>query len=315
MKENKIYLPNGEEISVQPKSDLSKNLADIKEISQRERRERRWKDEVVVRVKNYPLNWFFLMPLSDLHIGNHRVDYDKMQEYFDYLKNYPVYTVLLGDLGDFFIPSRHPSGMFEDVSVMKQVEAVQSLFEEYQDKILSIVNDPSHSDWIYQTSGVDIYEVLSRSYNIPLLESGGSFVLDFGNGVQYKMALFHKIAKFNSSLNPTHAGKRVIERHKKGIDFVVSGHRHRGSFEITPLFFGEKKAVIQTGTFKTDDTWGRKQGFVGAPDIFFPTILFRTDKKGFEIIEDIENSKDMIEALANYYKLTTQALLGFDKIK
>ena len=304
----RLYLPNGESINIYSQKDLQSYLDVIRTLSNLENRENLWKERVRVEVES-PMPFVFLMPLSDLHIGSHEVDYDELSKYLGLLKGYPIITALVGDLGDFFNPVRHPQGMQKNTSITLQINAMKKFFEEFKDKITCIVSDPSHVDWAYQAAGIDVYQLLANLYGIPLLQSGGILELSTGK-TTYNIALFHKIAKFNSSFNPTHAGKRVLERHEEDIDIVVSGHQHRGGAEITPIIRGKKRAIIQMGTFKTKDEWGSKQGFVGRPHVFFPTLVLSRDKRDVEIIESPETVAEFIDAFAAYKKIEAVSLLG-----
>ena len=267
-----------------------------------------WQKEITVTTTTKS-PYFFLMPLSDLHIGGYGTDYEAMKKYLDFLEHSPVYTVLVGDLGDFFNPYRHAIGMEGNTTNQVQYATLREFFKKYKEKILAVVSDPSHNDWIYQTSGIDAYQWLVEDMGIPLLESGGILNLRV-NDQRYRLAFFHKIAKYNSSLNPTHAGKRVLERHAEDIDFVVSGHIHRGSFEITPVIRGEKKGIIQLGTFKMSHKWADRLGYVGKADIFFPTIFLRSDRKDFEIIQEPTNAQELIRTISDFSKKKGIGMLG-----
>jgi UDP-2,3-diacylglucosamine pyrophosphatase LpxH len=70
-----------------------------------------------------------LLPLSNLHIGSYGVDDQSLKRYLTFLKENPVYTVLVGDLADNFSPIKHPTAMKEDVvSPTEQWAVTRSFF-------------------------------------------------------------------------------------------------------------------------------------------------------------------------------------------
>lgn len=252
-----------------------------------------WQDEVskVIETKE---PFFAFRPLSDIHFGAIGVDMKALKEHISDLHNLPIYTAICGDVADMFSPMKHPSGMLGDaITPDDQLSIVRKFFEEYKDRILATTQDPSHVDWVQQTSGVEPQRWLTDNLGIPCLKSGGRFNLKI-NGIEYKGLLFHEIGKYKSSLNVTNAGKRMLDM-MDDVDFVVSGHSHIGAYE--KLVKRDKKPVInQMGTFKIDDDFGTRKGLSPKPQVFFPTLLFDTQKKNIEVIEDRDAAKSLIQA-------------------
>jgi hypothetical protein len=152
---------------------FNQELERMKEIQRQREALRLWKDELNIRVDTGKSPYFFLMPLSDLHMGSEQVDYHQLERYLKAIDRYPIYTVLLGDLGDFFGPFKHPTGMAEDVvSADAQLMTLRKFFLQYKEKILCAITG-NHDDWIYKTAGVEPYRWLAEDLDIPLLNSGG----------------------------------------------------------------------------------------------------------------------------------------------
>ncbi|GIW70246.1 MAG: hypothetical protein KatS3mg101_0993 [Patescibacteria group bacterium] len=268
------------------------DLRRMQEIQRLREEQKLWKDEVKISVQTN-LPYFFLMPLSDIHLGAEGTDYQAVRKFLGVVKDYPVYTVLLGDLGDFFNPYKHPTGMAEDVvNADSQLLAMRNFFKEYKEKILAVATG-NHDDWIYKTSGIEPYRWVCQDLNIPLLYSGGRLNLQV-NEVNYKILLYHAIARFNSSFNPTHAGKRMLELHHDA-DIVISGDKHR--FGMEKLVHRDKKPyIVQLGTFKTGDTYGKRSyGFAPDSQIGFPVLFLSAGEKNVEAIEDIETAKHFVD--------------------
>jgi len=270
-----------------------------------------WKDSVDIKIDTGGFPYFLLHPLSDMHIGAIGSDTPAVKKHLSLLSDLPVYTVLLGDLGDMFSPTKHPEGMMGDVLTPdEQMITLRAFFKEFQTSILATVQDPSHMDWVRQVSGVEPQRWLVEDLNIPMLQSGGHMNLSI-NGIDYSLLLFHKIARFNSSLNITNAGKRMLDM-EADADVVVSGHTHIGAAE--KLVKRDKKPlVVNLGTFKTSDDFGTRNGMVPNPQVFFPTLLFDARRKNVEMIEDVDAARDLILSLGDLKKKEAIALLGLPK--
>lgn len=269
----------------------------IKEASEERRRESLWRDEIKIDIET-PYKWFGVQGFGDSHIGHHGVDYDALFEILaGWLKNDNLRTVLLGDLGSFFVPKgKHPEGMMEDVvTPQSQLIALKKFFTEYQDEILANTSDPSHADWVYKTAGIDVYEYINRELNVPLVNQGGIVRLHFGD-LEYKIMLFHNISKFKSSFNLTHAHKRAIELHRDA-DVVFAGHIHKG--ELSKAFRNEHPvSLVQIGTLLTMEvgsSWAKKQGFLGKPIAYYPIVLFNTQEKRMQIIDHLGDAEDLLK--------------------
>jgi len=270
-------------------------LQRIKELQKQREPLQIWKDEVDIQVDTGRFPYFLVMPLSDLHVGSQHTDYHELEKYLEAIDRYPIYTVLLGDLGDFFGPFKHPTGIAEDVvSADAQLMTLRKFFLQYKEKILCAVTG-NHDDWVYKTAGIEPYRWLTEDLNIPLLNSGGLLNLDV-NGVKYRILLYHAIARYNSSFNPTHAGKRMLELHRDA-DIVISGDKHR--FGMEKLTHRDKKPyIIQLGTFKTEDAYGKRSyGMAPHPQAGFPILFLSAQAKNVEAIENLETAKDFVDRI------------------
>jgi len=265
----------------------------IKELRKQREALNIWKEEATIQVDTGDLPYFFVMPLSDIHIGSEFVDYDELDRHLAALRDYPIYTILVGDLGDFFNPQKYPRGMMEDVVTPDtQLLVLRKFFEEYKDKILCGVTG-NHDDWLHHVAGIEPFRWISQDLNIPLLYSGGRLNLQV-NGIDYRFLLYHGISNFNSSFNPTHAGKRMLELHHDA-DVVISGDKHR--FGMEKLTHRDKKPyIIQLGTFKTKDPFGKRgYGRVPDPKVGYPVLFLSAGEKNVEAIEDLDTAQYFID--------------------
>jgi hypothetical protein len=276
---------------------FSEYINKAKDMAEFVKKESLWKEEVDIKIET-PYKWFAIQPWGDFHIGSHGCDYDKLKELlagplqYDNLK-----TVILGNLGDFFTPMGSPrEGILGDVlTPQTQMVAIKKFLTEYQETILAEVNEPDHGDWVYKSSGIDVYEFLSRELNIPLVTAGGSVKIDFGE-VSYDIMPFHKIAKFKSAFNLTHGHKRALEL-SRDADCVFAGHTHKPDYEWA-YRNGHEVSLVQIGTLETEEhgsMYGKKEGFLGPVKSIYPIVLFNTREKRMQIVTSLENAEPYLQ--------------------
>lgn len=275
-----------------PSRSFTENLATLQRIQEERKNFELWRDHIEIRIDTRGEKYFFVMPLSDVHLSAMGTDHNLVEKYLGAIKDYPIYTVLVGDLIDNFTPFTHPTGISEDlVNQDAQMVILRSMFEYLDDKILSVIVG-NHDDWTKKTSGMEIYRWVAQDLGIPLLYSGGT--IDFKiNDLTYRGIFAHAISKFNSSFNPTHAGKRVLELYDDA-DFIVSGDKHRfGMEKLTHR--GKKPYIVQLGTFKIDDEFGKRSHLrIPRPQEGFPILVFSAyGKKNIEAIEDLDTAIDI----------------------
>jgi hypothetical protein len=292
----------------QKSSSLSEQLTTLHQLAEGTRKKELWKDKVEIGVQTRGLP-FMLLPLSDLHIGSFGLDYQSLKKHLDFIKNNPVYTVLVGDLADNFSPIKHPTAMKEDVvSPTDQWAVARSFFKEFEDKILAVVSG-NHDEWTGAV-GIDIYRWLTEDLNIPLLKGGGVLRLNIDDS-QFKIRLWHRIARLNSQFNYTHAGKQALRLGADDSDVIITGDKHLGGIEQTHI--GDKKrTIVQLGTFKVEDSFGRSQGFVQRPRPFYPVLMFFPQTYNIEAIENLDQAEELISGMVKYYKQKAVALIGMN---
>jgi len=288
---------------------LSEQLSSLHQLAEAARQKELWRDEVEIKVQTRGLP-FMLLPLSDLHIGASGVDYQALQKHLDFIKRNPVYTVLVGDLADNFSPVKHPNAMKEDVlSPTDQWAVARSFFREYEDKILAVVSG-NHDEWTGAV-GIDIYRWLTEDLNIPLLKGGGVLRLNIDDK-EFKVRLWHKIARLNSQFNYTHAGKQALRLTGDDSDVIITGDKHLGGIEQTHI--GDKKrTIVQLGTFKVEDSFGRSQGFVQRPRPFYPVFFFFPHTHNIEAVENLDQADELIQGMKKYYRQKAVSLIGLNK--
>jgi hypothetical protein len=281
-------------VGLEPTFD--EQLKRVENLQQLQKESSLWKDHITFSVNTAGFPYFCLRPLSDMHMGAVGTDMKAIRAHLDDLKKTNIHTVMVGDIGDFFNPVKHAEGMMGDViNPDDQMYLVKSFFKEYKDKILCTVQDPSHTDWIRQVAGIEPQRYFVEGLGIPALINGGLVKLQV-NEVEYKILFFHKIGRYGSSLNLTNAHKRMLDM-AQDVDLVVGAHTHIGAMEKLVKRTSTATA-LQLGTFKIEDDFGRRQGLVPCPQVFFPTIFFDGRHKNIEMIEERDAAVEYINTLA-----------------
>ena len=106
-----------------------------------------------------------ILPLSDIHVGDHNCNYKLLQKFIDYIaKNDNVYTVLNGDIFNQAIKS---SVSFEHGATNPEDEYYQALelFKPIKDKILMITLG-NHDDRVERQTGIDILRLWCRDLGV-----------------------------------------------------------------------------------------------------------------------------------------------------
>lgn len=315
---NGLYHADGSFHKVTPKTfippvESPKSFGDYLDVFQQLREVRNtneiWKDEVDIRVQTNGLP-FFLIPFSDLHLGSKDTDYTSFKKYLDYVKNYPVSTVLIGDLVDNFSPTWIPPGMMDDIAPPQiQHGSLRAFFKEYHEKILANYSG-NHDSATWRSSGAEIFNWINEDQGVPLLHGGGTINLTVDDE-KYKIIGFHRILLFHSNFNPTHAGKRALELYKDA-DAIISGHHHRGGVEKLTHRDGKTPVIVSCGTFKTEDSFQKDAGRIVPFDIFYPTLAFFPQRHNVEVIEDVDTAKEMIDSIYQFHKHQAVSMLGMN---
>jgi hypothetical protein len=289
------------------KIEFARHLARLQELQSLREETNLWRESVDLHI-DIGKPYLPIIGLSDFHLGHEGVNMERLTDYLNFLRDYPVLSIVLGDMVDMFAPMKHPHGMLKDVIPPDdQVMLAQQFFTTFKDKIIASVQTKSHDGWSKELTGVDVQRLMVEDLGIPLLEGGGIVNLTVNNQ-KYKILCFHEIARYNSSLNVLNANRRMLEVHKDA-DIVLSAHGHIGAMGK----FVQREGMpylIRCGTFKTEDEFGTQRGLVPKPQVFFPTIFFDGRKHNIEVIENLEASREMIDLIEEHYKRLAIAHLG-----
>lgn len=241
--------------------------------------------------KPIAIAWF-----SDTHVGNAGVDYCKLKDTAQVIKEHPlVYCITGGDITDslFFDYGEEIMNMQEQYFYMyKMLNWIGA------ENILAGVQG-NHDSWS-RKQGVTNYINFAGELKRPLLR-GTSFVnLTVGQS-DYRIMLAHKF-KGSSIYNPNHPQVRA-GREVYGADIIMSAHNHRpGEANIYQKEFGgggKKITLIAGKTFKKYDAYGKDHGFHGMTDdeIGCNYLILNHDKR---LIRTASSTEEMLETMGQY---------------
>lgn len=208
--------------------------------------------------------------IGDVHMGSIFSDVKRFERDMDVIADTPgAYMVIPSNLIDAFIPAHHPSGMQDNaITAYQQANAMNQIIRKYDDmgKILGMVRSPCHEGWIENATSVDIQDAIFMGTNVPRLNNGGIVHMEFPNGAEFNLALYHQFGRGNGSeQNKNAATWDRLKNAKNGkVDAIMAAHSHVA--EAEHAYFGEnpkRKEVVllRTGSYK-----GNVSGEKDAPD-------------------------------------------------
>lgn len=268
-----------------------------------------YQDGVDVRINTMGLPYAAVVGLSDIHLGHAGTDYEALDKYVQFVRNNPVATILAGDIADLFNAQKLAHALAGDLEFPdEQLEVARTFLQELNrdNKLIAMVSG-NHEDFAKNTAMIDIYRWIARDLGIPLLQNGS--VINLGVDRQdYKIAVWHKLT-LNSRFNNTHAGKQAMRMAVEGVDMVMSGDKHIYASEQF-LHNTRLGRVVQLGTFKVDDRWGRDMGFHPLPQAQFPVFFFDGRQHNIEQISNIDAAEEFIDLYREGFRLKAVGLLG-----
>jgi hypothetical protein len=144
----------------------------------------------------------------------------------------------------------------------------------------------------------------------PLMNVGGFEHLKV-NDVEYLGWLHHGLSVYNSTFNPNHASRRSFEM-QGPFDFSMMGHTHMSETAQAWRWseeFAKPVVMMRTGTYKTEDTYGKSKQF---PRGQMPgaCVLLSTTEKRMMGFANLEDGIEVLTALNNADKLAGVGMLG-----
>jgi hypothetical protein len=215
--------------------------------------------------------------ISDIHFGHPKVDYGRVRQEVQVIKNSPNTRVaFMGDLVD---------GMFwgataqseQSATLEEQFKFIKLLFDELGPKVLFTCSGEHDSKWASKT-GIDPYCFMAP--NIPYVR--GVAEVKFKVGEQEYNGVFSHKLRGSSIYNASHPEMRA-SRETQGADLYVGGHTHNKGLAQQPVRrFGGSSLVsfISLGPYKSGDEYSQRSGWVKQnPDQLYGCAVMMDSKE------------------------------------
>lgn len=202
-----------------------------------------------------PYRYIVLKPLSDMHIGNMGVNYDRLLDFTDSLLRIPyLFCCLLGDETDNFVSFKNQLPLLTQVvSPAEQNLFVESWLKEIGDKIL-FSTWGNHGEFDERASGnSQIHALLGK--NTVFFNGIGKCLLNI-NDVSYDIVATH-CTRYGSSFNLCHGLKQMARKDAPDADIYLTGHVHQPDFEVS-FERGHTQLFMVMGSLKERDTYSER---------------------------------------------------------
>jgi hypothetical protein len=229
---------------------------------------------------------------GDWHEGAIGVDYGHLERDTETIKNTDgLYWVGMGDYKDNYQTHGHAGAQYEQIiQPGMQDLAVKRRMQRCADNCIALVRG-CHDDWDKKNCDKDFVSSLCDVTNALNMWHGGDLYIKFGE-CEYHWKVRHKY-KFESSLNPENAMRRIMEM-QGPCDVAASAHLHNPYYMERHLM-GEYRIMIRSGAYKIWDEFGQKlaglKGKIGIPVV----IIFPNTKKMIPLM--LEEALPVLEAL------------------
>jgi hypothetical protein len=228
--------------------------------------------------------------IADLHIGAISTPLDAVRERFFILaENEWLYPIGVGDKIDNYLPTRHPQGMFGTMFPPElQKELIENLYSQVKGRWIALVQG-CHDDFSHQVDDFDFTKYMAHRMGCVNLGFGGMINLHVGEQT-YKIAVRHKY-RYNSSLNPTNACRRLVQLEYPNADIACVAHNH--ITEILQVDHRDKDRIyIRPGSMKQPDRYGRSLGFISTGSSM-PIVLLWPNKRQMQPFQDFNSAVDI----------------------
>jgi len=274
--ENTIVFPDKKEVVV----DWRRTFEKITEITRDINAAEIVQDEGIYQpVITHPrLKWAMGINFSDPHIGSYTSDHELIRDILDITLNIPHSFIV--DTGDTFNNGIWGGLAYEDIiPPYLQAFTIEDMARELGDKYAACVIG-NHPEWMFTDAGIKPEFMFARLIKGPIFPGMGLLHLDIG-GQKYDWALAHdywgKTKKniFNVCIN-------LRQNEYPNADIFSVGHEHIWGFGTEKI---DERVVgyIRPGTAKLIDRYARIHGIARRGQAMGMAVLFRTDKKEFEI--------------------------------
>lgn len=243
---------------------------------------------------NFPHGPIALFFVGDQHIGNAGTDVSRMFREQELIMDIPgAFVWQMGDLIDNFVVGKLIAENFkESLPIFEQWELARYYLQGFEDRLVAYTSG-NHEAWTAMLSGIDYRRDICPE---GVLYDGDDIRAFIDVGPHTFSAWARHKWRGSSMYNPTHQLERAARFDSARFDLYIGAHLHTGSVYREFILDGQRKAAIQTGSYKEHDDYARKQGFPGH-DSSTACALVLHDTGSFFGCSDIEAVKTYMESV------------------
>lgn len=234
--------------------------------------------------------------LSDLHIGNDGVDYEKMLADAFLINSCNRLGVFLGgDPVDNYVTAKLGHAARESASTPhEQYQAYADYLAELSPSIIA-VGSGNHDDWSFLTAGLPMNQILVKDLSVPFVGEQGYIKLTVGD-IQYTIYRKHKPGRFGSSAkNPTMCVQNAYDLGLMPFDLGVFEHHHEPCFS-TFWRHDKQRYALRAGSYKIRDLHAENGGYYHAR-AEFPVAVFNPKQREIQLFATIKQGIAHLEAI------------------
>jgi hypothetical protein len=215
----------------------------------------------------------YIIPISDIHIGDPLTDYVKLYGYLNWIKENPAWIVLNGDLLTCDIKQSVGDIYKQELNPQQQLDELVKIFTPFQDRIIGITAG-NHELRIQKEVGVDILRIFTQILKIEDKYDQDSLLLHirlgrdkFKKRIGYTIFATHGWSngrRAGGKLNATQELRHIIladcyiasHTHTQGAiveKYLVPDYRNKKILEIKQLF-------VSAGSFLKYGSYAERKG-------------------------------------------------------
>lgn len=221
--------------------------------------------------------------VSDQHIGGD-ADYSMMEEDARTIERTDgMVAVLAGDSIDNHI--KHWAAVLHSENTPdEQISAFEYYLDMFGESVMAVLSG-NHDLWTFNMAGANPIRRIAARRGLIHNDHEFRLILDH-QGAEYRVLVRHK-ARFNSSLNPTHAHKQLYRMGEWRPDIITLAHLHEPAMEPF-MGHGEWRWACRPGSYLVRDPHAETCGYNRAVPTCPSFILYPGTKKivGFPELAD-----------------------------
>lgn len=171
----------------------------------------------------------YLLPISDLHIGDPHCNLDKFYRYRKWVEETPnAYVLVNGDIMNTAIKASVSDVYSETLNATEQIKLAEKIFAPIKDRILAVTKG-NHENRIYKETGVDTVEVLCSKLGVYYAGDEAFLKICFGKNEHNKRQAYIVYMTHGWGAGRT-AGAKVNNLQKLSdivlADLYIASHTH-----------------------------------------------------------------------------------------